>query len=384
MQTLELKTAIRKRARGLNLPSRQRIACTLLLLAVCALIVRTATAQSEDASLKSGIARLQAWYDPATGQYRTTGWWNSANAATALADYARVAETHEYDAVLAQTFTAAQKTSAGFLNDYYDDEGWWALAWIDAYDLTGEGRYLAMADSIFADMAKGWDETCGGGIWWSKERKYKNAIANELFLSVAAQLARRAKDSSESASYRTWAQREWEWFARSGMINDEHLVNDGLDAQCKNNHQTTWTYNQGVILGGLAELNRTTHDAAQLAAAQAIAHAALTSAALVDKSGILHDSCEPDCGGDGTQFKGIFVRNLALLDEVAPATEYETFVRTNAASIRTGMTAPEFGIGVRWAAPYGTVNASTQSSGLDALVAEKRMRQTREQAKTAR
>ena len=82
----------------------------------------------------------------------------------------------------------------GFLNKYYDDEGWWALAWIDAYDLTHEKRYLAMSQSIFDDMAGGWDEACCGGIWWSKDRKYKNEIANELFLSVAAHLANRVAE----------------------------------------------------------------------------------------------------------------------------------------------------------------------------------------------
>ena len=108
--------------------------------------------------------------------------------------------THAYDATFANTFDKAQHASAGFLNDYYDDEGWWALAWIDVYDLTHEERYLGMAVAIFKDMAQGWDGTCGGGIWWSKERKYKNAIANELFLSVAAHLARRAKDGKENCT----------------------------------------------------------------------------------------------------------------------------------------------------------------------------------------
>ena len=45
------------------------------------------------------IQTLQTWYDLDTGLYKTTGWWNSANAITALANYAKVTQSHEYDFV---------------------------------------------------------------------------------------------------------------------------------------------------------------------------------------------------------------------------------------------------------------------------------------------
>ena len=92
----------------------------------------------------------------------------------------------EYLDVLRTTFD--KNSGKDFLNEYYDDEGWWALAWIDAYDLTRNKDYLAMAESIFADMAGSWDDTCGGGIWWSKDRDYKNAIANGLYVELNAAL----------------------------------------------------------------------------------------------------------------------------------------------------------------------------------------------------
>jgi len=316
-----------------------------------------------------GTAKLQSWLDARTGLYDTTGWWNSANAVTALADYTRVTNDGQYLGVFPKVLAQAQRTSPGFLNNYYDDEGWWALAWIDAYDITHEERYLEMSASIVADMAKGWDDTCSGGIWWSKDRKYKNAIANELFLSVAAHMVARSRSEKEKAQYLSWAEREWKWFASTGMINADHQVNDGLDAHCANNHKTTWTYNQGVVIGGLAELYGQTHDQKLLEEANAIAAATLVNPALIDKEGILHEPCEPNCGADGTQFKGIFVRNLARLYAASPAETYKRFVNANAESIWKGMQPPEYGIGLMWSSPYGDVNASTQSSGVDALVA---------------
>ena len=55
----------------------------------------------------------------------------------------------------------SSKDQSWFSERLLDDEGWWALAWIDAYDLTHDARYLEMAESIFEDMAAGWDERAG-------------------------------------------------------------------------------------------------------------------------------------------------------------------------------------------------------------------------------
>ncbi len=311
------------------------------------------------------VAKLQSWYSPKTGLWKTTGWWNSANALTALMDYSRVAHSSRYMPVLTRTYAA--NIHGGFINDYYDDEGWWALAWVDAYDLTGQQNYLQTAQRIFADMTGGWDDACGGGIWWSKKRRYKNAIANELFLSVAAHLSNRALTDQERSKYAVWANREWDWFGHSGMIEPGHLISDGLTSTCKDNRKTKWTYNQGVILGGLVELARHDHSREPLRRARQIANAAIKN--LAGSDGILHETCEPNCGADGSQFKGIFVRNLALLYGAAPGKRYRQFILRNADSILRYDQASDHGLGLVWCGPPGKANASTQSSALDALVA---------------
>ena len=322
---------------------------------------------------------LQSWYNAESGLYRTTGWWNSANAITALADYSRVSGSKRYWPVFSNTLAAAQQTFPGFLNKFYDDEGWWALAWIDVYDLTRDPRYLAMAQSIFTDMAGGWDNTCAGGIWWNKDRKYKNAIANELFLDVAAALASRTADEQRS-EYLNWAEKEWHWFAQSGMIDDSHLINDGLNDACVNNGKTAWSYNQGVILGGLAELSKSSGDAALLPEAEKIAEAAITT--LTDANGILHDPCEPKCGADGTQFKGILVRNLRILDETQRVKGYERFILANADSVGAQTRSKNHRLGPQWAAPFGHPDASSQSSALDLQVAAAALTEKTEHTET--
>jgi len=314
----------------------------------------------------AGLKALQSWYAEDTGLWKTTNWWNAANAVTMIVNYSKLSDSPDFRAILANTFE--RNSSKNFLNEFYDDEGWWALGWAGAYELTHEARYLEMSESIFADMAEGWDDTvCGGGIWWKKPKQYKNAIANELFLSVAAKLASLTQDREKRARYLDWAEREWKWFSASGMINSDNLVNDGLDAACRNNHRTTWTYNQGVIIGGLTVLSKQTGDAKLLGVAQTLALSAISR--LTDLDGVLHDPCEPArCGNDAPQFKGIFVRNLAILNAAAPVPGFRAFFRRNAESIWKNRDSDNQ-FGIVWSSPSDLKTAATQVSALDALVA---------------
>jgi predicted alpha-1,6-mannanase (GH76 family) len=311
-----------------------------------------------------GIESLQKWYVEETGQWKTTNWWNAANATTVLVDYSRLTGSPDLKSAIENTF--ARNSAGKFLNQYYDDQGWWALAWIDAYEWSHDSKYLDMAEQIFADMVKGWDDTCGGGIWWRKDRRYKNAIANELFLWTAAGLAAAVKDPERRTTYLDWAKREWQWFAASGMINAQGLINDGLTANCQNNGRNTWTYNQGVILGGLATLAAQSGEKALLERAQSIALAAIEK--LTDKDGILHDTCEPNCGADGVQFKGIFARNLGKLNSAAPSPRFRAFLETNAENVCRVQT-PDHRFGVSWSGASDAVNAATHVSALDVIVA---------------
>ena len=237
--------------------------------------------------ITEAAATLDHWYDQSNGQYRTTNWWNAANALRSQLVASALLGDNLGPQRAANTYN--QNIGAWFRNDYYDDEGWWGLTWVQAYDQTGERKYLVLAESLFSDMAGGWDLHCGGGIWWSRDRNYKNAIPNELFLSLAAALSLRTTGPA-AANYKQWALLEWDWFANTGMINAQGLVNDGLTEDCRNNGRTTWTYNQGVALGGLADLYRLTGDRSLLTAAGSLANAAMTR--LTDANGVLREPCE--------------------------------------------------------------------------------------------
>jgi hypothetical protein len=309
-----------------------------------------------------------------------SAWWHSANALTALIDYMLITNDKQYLWVIDNTFskangnaysvsvgwtivgaaaggfwgavagwiggpitagafavvgalvggeiavaTFARSYYTNFIDDYYDDDAWWALAWIKAYDLTKDRKYLDMAVTIFNEMTKGWDPVCKGGIYWQQNHQdpngnspYKNAIANELFLAVAAALFLRFKALSPVGplpasvqAYLQWAMDEWKWFySDSKLINSQGLVNDGLNTSCVNDGQLVWTYNQGVVLGALCDLFEITGDVKYRKTAEDIANALIqnivnSKESGVDKNGILTEWNESQPSADSPQFKGI-------------------------------------------------------------------------------
>ncbi|HTV63030.1 MAG TPA: glycoside hydrolase family 76 protein [Verrucomicrobiae bacterium] len=317
-----------------------------------------------NANTGAAIQVLQQWYN-GSGLYNSTGWWNAANCIEAVIEDIIANNDLQYLETLTNTFNL--NSGGDFLDDYYDDNGWWADSWIHAYDVSGNTNYLNMAKIIFSDMTNGWDTTntvCPGGLWWNTTHTYKNAIPNELFLLTAIRLHQRTPGDGGLLSYFYWATNEWAWFKSSGLINSQDLVNDGLNG-CDNNGETTWTYNQGVILGGLTDLYKVTGDTNYLTQATAIASAAI--ATLVQGGGILYEPCGTNCGGDGTQFKGIFQRNLAYLYDVTRNPAFYYFLHNNAHTVWFNDRNVFNQLGNLWDGPFDTDDASRQSSALMAV-----------------
>ncbi|MEV0051246.1 glycoside hydrolase family 76 protein [Saccharopolyspora shandongensis] len=120
--------------------------------------------------------------------------------------------------------------------------------------------------------------------------------------------------------------------ATTWLINSGGLINDGLTDQCANDGKPTHTYNQGVILGALAELHRAAGDEGLLTAARELADSSTTSAEL-NPDGILRDPHEGGgCDSDGASFKGAYVRGLGALDEQLADHPYESYLDRQADS----------------------------------------------------
>src|SRR5688572_23265623 len=95
---------------------------------------------------------------PDNGQL--TGYWTYANGWDAVLDGVERTGGQQYSGLI-ETLWLGQNERGWFV-DYYDDEAWMSLALIRAYDLTGDTKYLAKAEELFADIQAAWDTTCCG------------------------------------------------------------------------------------------------------------------------------------------------------------------------------------------------------------------------------
>jgi predicted alpha-1,6-mannanase (GH76 family) len=300
-------------------------------------------------------------YNLTTNLFDTTGWWNAANDLTAEIDTIRTSGMTSYEYAIARTYnTNLSAWNGNFINDYNDDTAWWGLAWVDAYDLTGNSAYLTTARADADHDFTYWDGTCGGGVWWSSSKDYKNAITNALYVELNAALHNRIPGDT---TYLQRAEAGWTWFAKSGMINSANLINDGLTSACANNGETAWSYNQGVPLGALTELYKATGNASYLTEAQTLANASTTNATL-NPGGILFDN---GGGGDVPSFKGAYVRGLGALNTALASHPYTAYLQRQATTAYAADRNSADFYDQPWAGPFAVTDAARQQSALDLL-----------------
>lgn len=327
----------------------------------------------------AAVEAMMGFYDRESGRWDPDApWWQSGNALQAVLDYMAATHTDRYMPEVVNTIEKQRKPlpwwpqgGGEFRADSTDDTGWWALAMVRMYDITRDRKYLDIAETGSEYIHRYWDDVCGGGVWWDiPDKTYKNAISLELHFKLVASLHNRIKGDTR---YLAQAKEAWRWFKGSGMINGEHLVNDGLRTQsgsCASNLGTTWTYNQGVVLGGLSELYRATGDPTLLTDARRIADAVIASPRLSPK-GILTEPCEPGgtCNADQASFKGVFARNLAELDRVVPGHPYRGYLRAQAASAYAHSRNAQDQYGLSWSGPFDRADVARQESAVSLLVA---------------
>ena len=296
----------------------------LLLVAVLPLLLHTPAGAAgasptpqpcalatQRAALAEDALREHFW-NGTTGLWDENLWWQSACSLEVLGRHALTAGNATLRASAASDIatlynhTANMSKGGPTITGYYDDEEWWAMGWLRAWELTGNASYVERTDTILNHMTDAsWNESsCGGGFMWqgylygskSYGNPYKGAITNELFLLLSAKMAVLGPPGNRS-HYAEWATKAWSWFKSSGLIGEKGMVNDGLDSFtghleiCRNNNQTAFTYNQGVIVGALGYLYELTGRDDLLQTAANIANASMTHLVHTSDPGAKNEIC---------------------------------------------------------------------------------------------
>ena len=256
----------------------------------------------------SGLYWICKWaVDPAKRNEDWGGYWWAAHAIDNYLDnYNRTKETNKLTKITQLLTGTKARNGNTLINHFYDDMEWMALALLRGCDAHSNlnRQYMSQVKNLFNDIVGGWDDVEGGGIHWNKnitgDGKTKNACSNAPAMILAARLYQH----TEEEQYLDWAKRIYQF------MYDKCRFPDGVikDHTGNNNHEVTFSYNQGTWVGGLLELYKITGEE----------HYRQTATELMDlllfgkwysPKGIMNERQNYN-QADGGLFKGIFIRYL--------------------------------------------------------------------------
>ncbi len=166
-------------------------------------------------------------YQSMSGSWKNEQAWQSGSTLETLANFVSLSNSP-----LKSTFHDIFMNTDMFVGgNCFDALQWWLLGWLQAYTVDPNLEYLYRAADIYDFVAaNAWnDSVCRGGLQLCPNNTSKNAITNELFLVSSMRLHPYASLLDRPPTfYLNWAQKEWQWFATSGLININSLINDGL------------------------------------------------------------------------------------------------------------------------------------------------------------
>ena len=267
-------------------------------------------AASSEAAIKTRhFAPL--WYIPAT-QLGVCGWpstrderlfgswnyWWQAHLLDCLVDaQVRDPQPDRRRRIKHQLHGHRLRNTGRWINDYYDDMAWLALAIERSGRLVGVERRGALC-TLTRQFTNAWMPEQGGGIPWRKREQFFNAPANGPAGIVLARTGELRQ-----------AQLVADWIDRTLIDPETHLVFDGIKEGSMVRAQ--YTYCQGVVLGLEAELAARTVDERHAPRVHRLVAAVRDHMA---PGGVLKGTG----GGDGGLFGGITARYLALVATTLP------------------------------------------------------------------
>ncbi|POV97964.1 hypothetical protein PSHT_14286 [Puccinia striiformis] len=211
-------------------------------------------------------------------------------------------------------------TAATLLGRWNDDILWHTIGGAEIYGADSimpgaKGPWIKLAQKTFDQTYQQWDDGCGGGIYWSRDRNgnsapFKSLITQLEFVQQGARNYLETKNETAIAISKT----ALDWVFSSGLGNIQTgTLYDGMNVgECGKFTSHFWSYNYGSLLGALSWMHKATGNNTYLDLITPFyTHA---SEVFSDKyNNVITETCEPNvkCNRDQQGFKAVYVRNLA-------------------------------------------------------------------------
>ena len=233
-------------------------------------------------------------------------WWAAHAIDNYLDNYLRTKKNNRLTKITQLINGTRSRNGNTLINHFYDDMEWMALSLLRACDANSSFnlQYMSQVKLLFEDIIGGWSDVDGGGLHWNKDKtgdgRYKTSCSNAPAIILAARLYQHTQDEH----YLEWAKRIYEYMYSHNRFPDG-VVKDNATNE---NHEVTFSYNQGTWVGALLELYKITGET----------HYRQTATDLLDlllfgkwysPHGIMNERQNYN-QDDGGMFKGIFVRYL--------------------------------------------------------------------------
>lgn len=234
--------------------------------------------------------------------FGTWHYWWQAHLLDCLVDAeARDPRPHRHVEINRQVRSHRLRNNFSWINNYYDDMAWLALALERAARIAGVRRRKALP-KLAGQFVRAWAPEDGGGIPWRKQDKFFNAPANGPAGIFLARYGDRLK----------LAEQIGDWIEATLIDPETYLVFDGIKAGSLVRAQ--YTYCQGVVLGLETELAARTGVEVRARHAARVHRLVAAVREHMAPAGVLAGAG----GGDGGLFAGVTARYLALVATALP------------------------------------------------------------------
>ncbi|CAI7678787.1 unnamed protein product [Penicillium pancosmium] len=320
------------------------LAVTLLAGSAAAIDLNIKDEQSIKDAAKTAASGAMTFYSDRSSDipgYVAGGWWKGAALFNVMIEYwSLTGDDSNNDAVSEGMYWQRGADDnympvnvSSFIGN--DDQLPWGLAAMTAAELdypqkSSMPSWETLAENVWNTVSSRWDtDNCDGGLRWQifpYQQGYalKNSVSNGALFALSARLAR----FTNNQTYADWAEKIWDWSAKTPLLNEKTwniADTTSCNKNCSDHGDWQWSFNYGLYMSGAAFMYNQTDGKSKWK--NGLTGLLNTSQDFFpEKYGgkILSEiTCEPleICDTSQILFKGLFAQDLAVIAQVAPYTE---------------------------------------------------------------